>query len=121
MNKPKLRTKNDRLCLFVQNLKEEIIVPLKEVSVHATIAQGFSKTSVHLTYKNTLTEDPIEVIFEFPLSKKQVVAKIEATIGDRVVSTKVTEKEKAKEKYDNAIASGKAAVYAELDTKKEEE
>jgi len=33
-----------------------------------------------------------------------------ATVGDRQVEASVMEKEKAQEKYDDAIAEGKAAV-----------
>jgi hypothetical protein len=49
-----------------------------------------------------------------------VVSKLVATIDDRHVTAKIKDKEEAKEKYDEAIASGKAAVYAERDSKKNE-
>jgi len=49
-----------------------------------------------------------------------VLANFEAIIDQTVVATKIFEKEKAKEKYDDAIASGNAAVLAERSNKKEE-
>ena len=56
----------------------------------------------------------------FPLEKTTLLAKFEAVIDDKVVETKVMEKEKAQEKYDDAVASGNAAVIAERSKKKEE-
>ena len=48
-----------------------------------------------------------------------MLAKFEAVIDDRVIETKVMKKEKAQERYEDAIASGNAAVLAER-TKKQE-
>jgi len=98
----------------------EVLVPLQEVAVNARIETGLVKMDLMLVYANTDTEGPIEVQFEYPLLKRQVVSKLVATIDDRHVSAKIKDKEEAKEKYDEAIASGKAAVYAERDTKKTE-
>ena len=50
-----------------------------------------------------------------------VLASFEAKIGDRVINTKVTEIESAKEAYDDAVAGGKAAVMAQKTKKKQEE
>ena len=55
----------------------------------------------------------------FPLEKSTILSKFEARIGDKVVHTKVTDKEKAKEVYDDAIAGGHAAVHAEREKKEE--
>jgi hypothetical protein len=41
-----------------------------------------------------------------------LVSKIIAQIDDRVIEAIIQEKESAKEKYDDAIASGNTAVYA---------
>jgi hypothetical protein len=45
------------------------------------------------------------------------VSKIIAQIDDRVIEAIVKEKESAKEQYDDAIASGNTAVYAQRDSK----
>ena len=47
--------------------------------------------------------------------------KFEATIDDRVISTRVIDKQAAKERYDDAVAGGKAAVYAERQVNNEKE
>ena len=46
--------------------------------------------------------------------------KFEAKIEDRVISTKVIEKAKARERFEDAVAAGKAAVIAEKREKTDE-
>lgn len=75
-------------------------------------------TNVQFVYANESSENPVETTFEFPVDKDIVISKLICTIGDKVVEAKVQSKEEAKQKYDDAIAGGKAAVYAE---KKSEE
>ena len=45
------------------------------------------------------------------------MSKLVAKIGDKEVEAKIKEKEKAKEVYDDAIAGGNTAVYAEKKSK----
>ena len=73
-----------------------MIVPLKDVNVKARVETGLTKTKVELTYQNTLSFRPIEVSFEYPLLKNQVVDSFSAVIGDRTVEARVRNKEKAK-------------------------
>lgn len=53
--------------------------------------------------------------------KNQVVESFSAVIGDRTVTARVQNKEKAKKKYEEAKAAGKQAIYAQRDTVKKEE
>ena len=53
---------------------------------------------------------PIELKFEFPKEEKSLVSSMDITIGDKTIQAKIMEKEKAKEKYDDAIASGNSAA-----------
>jgi hypothetical protein len=76
---------------------------------------------VDLVYSNAASEDPVEVNFTCPLLSTQVVGRLEVTIGDKKVLAKVQDKEEAKQKYEDAIASGKGAAYAERSNKKEDE
>ena len=46
----------------------------------------------------------IELKFRFPQDKKFIVSKMMFTLGDKTIETKVMEKEKAQEKFDDAIA-----------------
>ncbi len=78
---------------------------------------GHAVLDVQLTYVNVGSDSPIECTFEFPLEKTSVISKLVAQIDDRVLEAKVKEKEDAKEQYDDAIAAGNTAVFAERDKK----
>ena len=41
-------------------------------------------------------------------------------VGDKIIQGKVIEKEKARERYEDAVASGKTAVIAEEDSKEKD-
>jgi len=55
----------------------------------------------------------MECAFDFPIQPNCIVRKLVACIGDRVVECSIRDKEEAKEKYDDAIAGGHAAVLGE--------
>jgi von Willebrand factor A domain-containing protein 5 len=74
-----------------------------------------------LTYSNISDEFPIECTFEFPVDKQTVVSKLIAIIDDRVIEAVIKEKEEAKQQYDDAMASGNTAVFAERDSTRKEE
>ena len=52
----------------------------------------------------------IEVVYKFPKKAEEVISSMTITIGEKTIYGKIMEKKKAQEKYDDAIASGKAAV-----------
>lgn len=66
-----------------------MIVPLKDVNIKARVESGLTKTTAQMTYSNVLSSTPIEVTFEYPLTKNQVVAEFSAVIGDRNVTARV--------------------------------
>ena len=68
---------------------------------------------IELNYLNENTENPIECSYEFLLDPDIVMSHLIAKIGDKEVEAKIKEKERAKEVYEDALASGKATVYAE--------
>lgn len=80
----------------------QMIVPLKDVNVRARVSTSLTYTSVDLTYSNKLSEEPIEVKFEYPIVKGQVIQAFTAKIGNRTVIAKIKNKEKAKEEYEEA-------------------
>lgn len=90
-----------------------MLVPLQHVAITGVLEAGHAILDVQLSYANLGTESPIECTFEFPLESSTVVSKLVACIDDRVIEAKIKEKEEAKEQYNDAIASGKTAVYAE--------
>lgn len=98
-----------------------MIVPLKDVNIKARVETGLTKTQVDLTYSNKLSDEPIEVTFEYPLVKDQVVQAFSAVIGGKTVVAMIKNKEKAKKEYQEAKAAGKGAIFAERAEKDENE
>lgn len=92
--------------------EEKELLPLKKVDVKSEIRGSFAVTNVELRYVNPHKDSPLECTYVFPVEKSTILAKFEAMIDNRVVATKIMEKEKAKEKFDDAVASGNAAVMA---------
>ena len=95
-------------------------MPLSKVDVKSELRAATAITNVELNYINPSEENPLECTFIFPMEKSTLFAKFEAVIQDQVVATKVMEKVKAQEKYEDAMASGNAVVMAERTKKKEE-
>ena len=117
--------KNNRCCgkyLFYAEKEEgkRELVPLKKVDIKAELSGAMATIDMELTYTNPSADNPLECTYVFPLEKTTILSKFEAVIGGKTVHTKVTEKEAAKEAYDDAMAGGKAAVMAERSSKKEE-
>ncbi|XP_066293427.1 von Willebrand factor A domain-containing protein 5A-like isoform X1 [Branchiostoma lanceolatum] len=89
-------------------------VPLKEIDVHVDIIGYVSNVTSSLEYHNG-EDNPIEAVFVFPLDETSAVYKFEALIEGRRIIGKVKEKQKAREEYDDAIASGEGAFLFEED------
>ncbi|XP_078604302.1 von Willebrand factor A domain-containing protein 5A-like isoform X2 [Branchiostoma floridae x Branchiostoma japonicum] len=89
-------------------------VPLTEIDVNVDIIGYVSNVTSSLQYHNE-EDNPIEAVFVFPLDETSAVYKFEALIEGRRVIGKVKEKQKAREEYDDAIASGEGAFLFEED------
>lgn len=70
---------------------------------------------------NISSESPIECTYSYPIEKDSVVSKLICQIDDKVIEAKVREKEEAKNIYNDAIAAGNSAVFAERKDNKNEE
>lgn len=95
------------------------MVPLKKVDIKSELRGPIAVSSIELTYVNPHSDNSLECTYVLPLEKTTLLAKFEAIINDRVIETKVMKKEKAQEKYEDAIAAGNAAVLAERKNDKE--
>jgi hypothetical protein len=91
----------------------EVLVPLKAVKVSVLLDAGVSRLDLQLTYTNLDATSPIETTFEFPIDEATILSQLVAIIDDRVVEAVVKEKENAKNIYNDAMAAGNAAVFAE--------
>ena len=72
-----------------------------------------------MTFENTTEDTPLETTYTFPIDGKSVLVDFEARVGDKVINTKVTEKERAQERYDDAVAGGNIGLLAERKKKDE--
>lgn len=114
-----------KLCLWhwavdpATKEKYQALVPLTDVAIKGTINGSLTNLNVQLSYINNDGESPIESTFEFPLTEKSAVTRLSAIIGDKLVEANIRHKEEAKEKYDDAIASGNTAFMAEKSEKKQ--
>jgi len=58
---------------------------------------------------------PVECVYEFPTDPEYAVSRVRVTIDDKEIVTEIHEKEEAKQKYSDAIASGNTAVKVSYD------
>ena len=65
---------------------------------------------------NTLPDVTLETSYEFPLDQKTLLSELTAELNGKTIEAQVRDKEKASEKYEDAIAAGNAALLAERDT-----
>ena len=92
--------------------KKNSPVPLRSVRVEGTVRGYTAGTTSTLEYENE-EEEPIEAIFTFPLDASSTVVDFSATVQSRKIVGRVEEKQKARETYDDAIASGQSAFLME--------
>ncbi|XP_046842450.1 von Willebrand factor A domain-containing protein 5A-like [Xenia sp. Carnegie-2017] len=96
--------------VFICDRNEE--VPLKSQCVRSFLkgqVVGFRST---LTYVNH-TENPLEVFFRTPVDDSFAVVGLEACIDGKKIRAEIQEKEKAREKYKEAVSSGRTAAFGE--------
>jgi Ca-activated chloride channel family protein len=87
-------------------------LPLKETSIQAIITGMIADVTVKQVYTST-GKNTLEAIYTFPLSTKAAVYSMKMTIGTRVITAKIEEKEKARKDYEQAKSEGKRASLLE--------
>ncbi|XP_036432414.1 von Willebrand factor A domain-containing protein 5A-like isoform X6 [Colossoma macropomum] len=87
-------------------------VPLKSIVVDLQVKGHVATVSSTLQYVNE-EERPLEALFVFPMPAEAALCHFSAKIADKEIVAKVQEKEKAREEYDDAIASGDQAFLLE--------
>ena len=104
------------LIFFLKDLnissEEAVPVPLKSVNIEARTCGFVSDVTVKQSYVN-VENNPIEVIYMFPIEEEAAVKSFEAEIDGQKIVTEVKEKEKARREYDEAIKDKKTAVLLE--------
>ncbi|XP_066540846.1 von Willebrand factor A domain-containing protein 5A-like isoform X2 [Hoplias malabaricus] len=87
-------------------------VPLKSVEVEVQVKGFVATVTSTLQYVNE-EESPVEATFVFPLPAEAAVCHFSANVSGHEVVAKVHSKQEAREKYDDALSSGKQAFLLE--------
>lgn len=88
-------------------------IALSDVAVSAVLRDLLAEVTVSQTYRNN-EQVNIEAVYTFPLPLDAVLLDLDVTIGERVLKGVVVEKKAAEEQYEDAVASGDAAVMLEV-------
>ena len=86
--------------------------PLLGTKVTAHVAGVIAEVSVRQTYKNDGTR-PIHARYIFPASTRAAVHGLTMTIGNRVVTARIREREQASREFEEARRSGRNAALLE--------
>ena len=87
-------------------------LPLKSTYAKVHISGVIADVIVTQVYKNE-GKTPIEAIYVFPASTKAAVYGMKMTIGERTITAKILEREKARHEYNQAKQAGKSASLLE--------
>ena len=96
--------------------KDEKVVPvfLNEIIVDTFVNEICCEKKINFFIHN-ITNETYEISSYIPLDKYSILKSFKASIGDKVVISKVMEKEKAQEKYSDSIAEGNYSVIGNYD------
>ena len=92
------------------------VLHFKSQAISARVENSIAIIDLEQVFVNEL-DSPVEATYQFPTDPESVVSRVLIELGDRVVEGRVHEKEKAQEKYDDAIAGGDAVVMVQEDEK----
>jgi len=87
-------------------------LPLKSTHAKVHISGVIADVKVTQVYKNE-GKKAIEAIYVFPASTKAAVYGMKMTIGERTITAKIREREKARQEYNQAKQAGKSASLLE--------
>ena len=88
-------------------------VGLANVRVGAQMIDCASEITILQTYYNASTVEATEATYFFPLDEQAAVCEFEARINGKVIVGQVTEKERAKHEYAEAVQRGDGAYLVE--------
>ena len=94
--------------------KEIVATEDSTVTINSTINELFATSEVTQSFTNTLSNS-IELKISFPLKQEIQLTRFVITIGNKTIISKVLPKEKAEEKYTDAIASGNTGILSTMD------
>ena len=95
-------------------LKELNKIDPSLILINSELNEFYAKTNITQFYQNTLNS-PIELILRFPYNSNVQFSKFNLELNDNKIISKVIDKEKAEEKYNDAIANKKVGVISSHD------
>ena len=95
-------------------LKELDKIDLKLITIETVLNEFYAKTNIIQYYKN-YADKPIELILKYPYNPGVQFSKFTLEMGNKKVISKVIEREKAEEKYTDAIAKGNTGVISKIE------
>ena len=87
----------------------------KTIYLNSNVNELYASTEITQYFSNPLNS-PIELSVSFPITDEISLSKFIITVDENVYISKVMEKEKAEEKYGDAISSGNAGLIASFNT-----
>jgi Ca-activated chloride channel family protein len=98
---------------FVRSEDPEVDrLPLKSTSVNVDLAGVIADVTVTQVYRNE-GQRPIEAVYVFPASTKAAVCAMKMTIGERIITAQIREREQARHEYEQAKQEGRSASLLE--------
>ena len=99
---------------FNQTIEDEDKEREDTIYLKSNINEIFASTELTQYFVNSL-ENPIELTISFPIKEEINLNKFIVQIGEKIVTSKIMEKEIAEEKYDESISSGNTGFLGEYD------
>ena len=103
-----------QVCFNLKN--EKLSLHFKKQYLDVCVNNCFAVITITHVFENRIGKT-IEGEYMFPIEtmlKNTTVSQIKFKLGDKEIISKVAKKEKAKEKYEQAIVDGNAALMVEL-------
>ena len=82
---------------------------LNTVYIESEVNEVYASTEAKQTFINPL-DKPIELSINFPIKEEIQLSRFQVIINDKIVISRVLEKEKAKEKYNDSISEGNVGI-----------
>ena len=78
---------------------------LSTFEIKSTLNEIYAITEVNQSYTNN-TDNLIELKCSFPIREGVHLSRFTVFIGDKIIISKITDKDKAEQKYSNSFSSG---------------
>ena len=99
--------------------EKDAFVPLKRVSVDATVRSFAADVTITQVFRNDETKS-IEAVYCFPIEEQAAVYSFTARIDDREIVAQLKEKKEAQKEYSDALQQGHGAYLLEQDEKSQD-